>query len=218
MALNIFKGEFHMHTKLLDLESKRRDVILNAALKQFTLRGFDDASTNVIAKEAGISKALMFHYVNNKQELFLFVYDYFTELLEKEYFQKIDFSEKDIFSRLRQSYLLQIALIKQYPSVLEFEKLSIVTKSEELNKELEKRAFNRQSSCDLQIFDQIDTSKFRAGLNIEKCKQFILWTNVGFTNQILDNIRDLKASTMDDQSIIATLDENLEELRKLFYR
>lgn len=207
-----------MHTKVFQLEPKRRDVILNAALKQFILRGFDDASTNVIAKEAGISKALMFHYVNNKQELFLLVYDYFTELLEKEYFQKIDFSERDIFSRLRQSYLLQIDLIKHYPSVLEFEKLSIVTKSEELNKELEKRASNRQSSCDLQIFDHIDTSRFRDGLNIEKCKQFILWTNVGFTNQILDNIRDIEASTLNDQSIIAILDENLEELRKLFYR
>lgn len=205
-----------MHTKLFDLEPKRRDVILNAALKQFALRGFDDASTNVIAKEAGISKALMFHYVNNKQELFLVVYDFFTELLNKEYFQKIDFSQKEIFSRLRQSYLLQIDLIKQYPSVLEFEKLSIVTKSEELNKELEKRASNRQS-CDLQIFDRIDTSKFRTGLNIEKCKQFILWTNVGFTNQILDNIRHAQASTLDDQAIIATLDENIEELRKLFY-
>lgn len=207
-----------MHTKVFQLEPKRRDVILNAALKQFTLRGFDDASTNVIAKEAGISKALMFHYVNNKQELFLLVYDYFTELLEKEYFQKIDFSEKDIFLRLRQSYLLQIDLIKHYPSVLEFEKLSIVTKSEELNKELEKRVSNRQPSCDLQIFDHIDTSRFRDGLNIEKCKQFILWTNVGFTNQILDNIRDIEASTLNDQSIIAILDENLEELRKLFYR
>lgn len=66
-----------MPTKLLDLNTERRDAILNSALKEFTLRGFDDASTNVIAKEAGISKALMFHYVSNKQELFLVVYDFF---------------------------------------------------------------------------------------------------------------------------------------------
>ena len=65
-----------MPTKIFDLEPQRRDAILNAALKEFVLRGFDKASTNVIAKEAGISKPLMFHYVNNKQELFLFVYDY----------------------------------------------------------------------------------------------------------------------------------------------
>ena len=156
-----------MPTKLLDLEPQRRDAILNAALKEFALRGFDNASTNIIAKEAGISKALMFHYVNSKQELFLFVYDYFTELLNKEYFAKMDFSEKDIFERLRQSYLLQIDLIKQYPWIFDFNKLSVVTNSDEVNQALENRAHQMQSSCDQQIFDMIDVSKFRAGLDID---------------------------------------------------
>ena len=52
-------------TKLLELDTQRRDAILNAALKEFSSQGYDNASTNVIAKEAGISKALMFHYVRN---------------------------------------------------------------------------------------------------------------------------------------------------------
>ncbi len=206
-----------MPTKLLDLESQRRDAVLNAALKEFVLRGFDNASTNVIAKEAGISKALMFHYVNNKQELFLLVYDYFTELLDKEYFTKMDFSEKDIFARLRQSYLLQIDLLKQYPWIFDFNKLSIVTNSDEVNKALENRAYKKQSSCDHQIFDMIDISKFRAGLDIEKCKRFILWANIGFTNQILDDIRNSEASNLDYEHIVATLDEYFDELRKIFY-
>ncbi len=206
-----------MPIKLLDLEPPRRDAILNAALKEFTLRGFDNASTNIIAKESGISKALMFHYVKNKQELFLFVYDYFTELLDKEYFAKMDFSKKDIFDRLRQSYLLQIDLIKQYPWIFEFSKLSIMTKSDEVNKALENRANKRQSSCDHQIFDMIDVSKFRAGLNVEKCKQFILWANVGFTDEILDDIRNSDASNLNYESIITTLDEYFDELRKVFY-
>lgn len=206
-----------MATKLSDLEPQRRNAILNAALKEFALKGFDNASTNVIAKETGISKALMFHYVNNKQELFLFVYDYFTELLDKEYFTKMDFSEKDIFARLRQSYLLQIDLFKQYPWIFEFNKLSAVTNSEEVNKALEKRADRKQSSCDGQIFDMIDVSKFRAGLNVDRCKQFILWSNIGFTNQILDDIRNSQTPDLDYQHIITTLDEYLGELMKIFY-
>lgn len=206
-----------MPTKLLDLEPQRRDAILNAALQEFALRGFDNASTNRIAKEAGISKALMFHYINSKQELFLFVYDYFTELLDKEYFTKMDFSEKDIFDRLHQFYLLQIDLIKQYPWIFELSKLSIMTKSDEVNKALENRANKKQSSCDHQIFDMIDVSKFKAGLNIDKCKQFIFWSNIGFTNQILDDIRNSQTSNPDYEHIIATLDEYFGELRKIFY-
>lgn len=203
-----------MPLKILNLEPQRRDAILNAALKEFVLQGFDNASTNIIAKEAEMSKPLMFHYVNNKQELFLFVYDYFIELLDKEYFSKMDFSEKDIFDRLRQSYLLQVVLIKQYPWIIDLDKLSVATNSDEINKALEIRADKRQS---YQIFDKIDTSKFRVGLDIEKCMKLILWANVGFTNEILDDIRNSGASDLDDERIIKKLDEYLDELRKIFY-
>lgn len=207
-----------MTTKLLDLEPQRRDAILNAALKEFATRGFDDASTNIIAKEAGISKALMFHYVSSKKDLFLFTYDYFTTLMDKEYFELLNFDEKDIFDRLRQSYLLQIELLKRYPWIFELNKLSVATRSDEVNKELEESTQNKQSSCDIQIFDMIDESKFREGLDMEKCKQFIFWSNIGFTNQILDDIRNSKASEVDYVSIIRKLDGYFEELRKIFYK
>ncbi len=48
-------------------------------------------------------------------------------------------------------------------------------------------------------------------------KQFILWANIGFTNQILYDIRDSQASDMDYEHIIATLDEYIDELRKVFF-
>ncbi|MNZ31592.1 hypothetical protein D3C78_488950 [compost metagenome] len=107
--------------------------------------------------------------------------------------------------------------MKQYPWIFEFDKLSVATKFEELNKELEKRTNKKQSLCDHQIFNIIDISKFRAGLDIEKCMQFILWSNVGFTNQILDDIRNSRASNLDYEHIVATLDEYFDELRKVLY-
>lgn len=195
------------------LDKKRKIAILNAALKEFATKGYEDASTNVIAKDAGISKALMFHYVGNKKELFLFVHDYFTELFHVSYFEKMDFSEKDIFARLRQSYLLQIDLLKQYPWIFELDKLSNVTKSDEINNALKKRKHTTYTSCDL--FKAIDTSRFRAGLDIKKCKQFILWSNIGFTNQLLEDIR--KTTNFEVEPMIAVLDDYFDELRKVFY-
>ena len=207
-----------MTTKLLELEPLRRDAILNSALKEFALKGFDNASTNVIAKEAGFSKALMFHYVKNKQELFLCVYDYFAEMLDKEYYMKMDFSETDIFCRLRQSYFLQMELLQQYPWIFEFNKLSVPTNSDEINEELEKRALEKQSVCIPDVFGGIDESKFRVGLDIEKSKQYILWANVGFTNEILDEVRNSEYDALDYESIIRKLDGHFEELRKVFYQ
>lgn len=206
-----------MTTKLMSLEPAKRNTILNAALKEFATKGFDKASTNIIAKEAEISKPLMFHYVSSKQELFLCVYDYFVEILDKEYYLKMDFTEKDIFNRLRQSYLLQIELIKLYPWIFEFNKLSIATNSNEINNELEKRADKKQLSCGNQLFDSIDETKFKEGLDIEKCKQFILWANIGFTNQILDDIRNSATNEISSDTIIQKLDGYFAELRKVFY-
>lgn len=206
-----------MIAKLLDLDPQRRDAILNAALKEFSSQGYDNASTNVIAKEADISKALMFHYVSNKQELFLVVYDFFSNLMKKEYFELMNYNEKDVFDRFRQSYLLQIKLFQKYPWISEFNKLLRATNSEEVNKELENRAHESHSNCYPKLFDEIDEAKFRKGLDIEKCKQIIFWSNVGFTNQLLDDIRSTETNVLNDEVIIKKLDEFFSELRKIFY-
>lgn len=206
-----------MTTKLLDLDPLRRDAVLNAALKEFSLRGYDNASTNVIAKEAGISKALMFHYVGSKQELFLVVYDYFSDLIKREYFELMNYCATDIFDRLLQSYLLQIKLFEKYPWILEFNKLSVTTNSNEVNAELEKRIREEHSDCHPKLFDEIDETKFKKGLDIEKCKQFIFWSNIGFTNQLLDDIRNAETDPLNSETIIKKLDGYFDELRKIFY-
>lgn len=203
--------------KISDLDSQRKDAILNAALKEFSSQGYDNASTNVIAKEAGISKALMFHYVSSKQELFLFVYDYFSNLIKKDYFELMNYAEKDIFRRLHQSYLLQIRLSEKYPWIFEFNKLSRTTNCTEVNVEIENRKRTEHLSCFPQLFDEIDTTRFRKGLDIEKCKKFIYWSNIGFTTQLLDEIRNTKNGTFDQDIIVKKLDGYFDELRKIFY-
>lgn len=209
---------FFIFTKFLNLESGRRDAILNAALKEFATKGFDDASTIVIAKESGISKGLMFHYVNSKKDLFLFLFDYCTDMIDKEYFELMNFNEPDIFERLRQSYLLQLELLQKHPWIFEFNKVSAITKSEEINKELEGRTKGKQSLCYETMFDLIDESKFREGLDVERCKQLIFWANIGFTNQILEDIRNSEKNELDYDMIIAQLDGFFNELKKIFYK
>ena len=205
-----------MTAKFQDLDEKRRDDILNSALKEFASRGYDKASTNIIAKEAKISKALMFHYVGSKKDLFLAVYDYFSDYIKQKYFDLMNYSERDIFKRLRQSYLLQIEMLKKYPFIFDFNKLSRPTKCSELNNEIEIRTSEKGKNCYPALFDNIDTSKFRKGLDIEICKQFIFWANVGFTNQILEKMRD-EECTLNLDYFIDEIDTYFNQLKKIFY-
>ena len=105
------------------LQEQRKAALLNAALREFAEYGYEQASTNRIAKEAGLSKPLMFHYVGNKQQLFLFVYEYFFDLLNKEYYRQLDCTEPDVIKRLHGAYRLQLRLLYAYPWVFDFFKM-----------------------------------------------------------------------------------------------
>ncbi|MFA9457264.1 TetR/AcrR family transcriptional regulator [Halalkalibacter sp. AB-rgal2] len=207
-----------MQLKILNLEPKRRDDILNAALKEFSMKGFEDASTNIIAKEASISKGLLFHYINSKKDLFLFLYDYCTDKINKKYIDVMNFNEKDIFERLRQSYILQIELLQQYPWIFDFIKMTNMTNSDEINKKLEERENEKLSRCHKEMFEIVDETKFREGLNLERCKQLIFWANVGFTNQILEDIRNSEMTELDYDKVLTDLDGYLNELKEIFYK
>lgn len=199
--------------KLLELEEERRNAILNSALKEFSLRGFAKASTNVIAKEAGISKPLMFHYIGNKQELFSFLYTYFLQLIEKEYTLCMNYDDMDIVNRLRQSYSLQLNLMKKFPWILEFHKLFVNAK----DMDNEENVSSGDMNCYPTLFDAIDESKFRAGLDIEKSKQIIYWAFAGFTNEIVEDLRTKEYFDVNYTSIMKEIDDLCVELKQIFY-
>lgn len=207
-----------MFEKLLNLEPNRREEIINAALKEFATKGFNDASTNVIAKEAGISKSLMFHYVNNKKDFFLFLYDYCLEIIKKEYFDLVDLSETDIFERLRQAYLLKVRILKQYPWIFDFSKVVVYTDSEAVNNELNERKKKLEENSMQNFYGDIDTSNFRENLDVEKSKQLIYWAVGGYANQILEEMRNNKNYNVDYEKIRLEFDGYLNELKKSFYK
>lgn len=53
------------------IKDERRNVILKTALRLFAIRGYDSVVINDIAKEAGCSHGLFYHYYKNKSDLFL---------------------------------------------------------------------------------------------------------------------------------------------------
>jgi len=207
-----------MFTKFLSLDPERRNAILNAALKEFAGKGFDEASTNVIAKEAGISKPLMFHYVNNKKDFFLFLYDYCLEILEREYFRRINLQEKDIFERLRQTCLLKIQVMRKHPWIFDFVRVAVFTDSVAVRDELIKRRKKVENSSFERFYGDIDPSPFRSGLDVEKAKQLIFWAVGGYAGQILEDFKNLDVREFDLEKIRVEFDGYLKELQKVYYK
>ncbi|WP_313413271.1 TetR/AcrR family transcriptional regulator [Sedimentibacter sp.] len=207
-----------MFSKFMSLESERRNAVLNAALKEFAKKGFDDASTNVIARESGISKPLMFHYVNNKKDFFLFLYDYCIDTLERVYFDRINLHEKDIFERLRQTCLLKMQVMQKYPWIFDFIRVAVFTDSEVVKGDLEKRRKLMEASSFERFYGDIDVSRFRSDLDIEKAKQLIFWAVGGYAEQILEQFKNADILEYDSEKIRTEFDGYLNELRKAYYK
>jgi TetR/AcrR family transcriptional regulator len=100
------------------LESRKQQRILAAALTEFANEGYAGASVNTIVKKVGISKGSLFNYFSDKHGLFSFVFEQALELV-KAYLRRVrdDTASEDLFTRLENSLLAGVAFIRSNPRV-----------------------------------------------------------------------------------------------------
>lgn len=207
-----------MTSKFLNLELAKRAPILNAALKEFARKGFDDASTNEIVKEAGISKGLLFHYFNTKKELFLFLFDYSVEILKTEYLALLNTDERDIFARYRHAALLKIDIIHKHPYVFDFIGVAAFTQSEQVNEELEVRKKDLHAIALAKLFENIDVSKFRPEIDVKRAVNIIVWVIEGYEKQAQKEIQGMPLSQIDYDAFLTDFDAYIEVLKNCLYQ
>ncbi|MRN56310.1 TetR family transcriptional regulator [Paenibacillus sp. LC-T2] len=207
-----------MFAKFLNLNTEKQDRILNAALKEFAKKGYQIASTNEIVKEAEISKGLLFHYFNNKKDLYLFLYDHFMEMLLEEIHAKIDWIENDIFIRYRQVAILKFGLFQKYPDAFDFIKAAYPEDADEVKVDLERRIKELLDKGYTDFFANLDYSKFKDGTNITKTMQIIFWTMEGFASQLQAKVATTPLDQMKLEEILAEMDSYSEILKNAFYK
>lgn len=207
-----------MFSKFLNLEPAKKDRIINAALNEFTRNGFEKASTNEIVKKANISKGLLFHYFNNKKDLFLFLYDYSLRIFIDEFLGKIDLAEKDILLRLRQKALLKTEVIKKHPEIFDFIVSANCEESSEIKDEIECRTKDAYTANYGKIYEDIDTARFREGIDIKRAINIINWTIESIRNQEHEKLKQHSYDQTYYDEIVTEMDAYTELLRKCFYK
>jgi TetR/AcrR family transcriptional regulator len=207
-----------MTTKFLNLDIEKQNRIINSAIKVFAQKGYQSASTNEIVKEAEISKGLLFHYFTNKKELYLFLYDHLIDILSKKIYEKVDWNEKEIFSKYRQVALIKLELFQQYPSIFDFIKAVYVEDAEEVKPELERRLQDMASSSYQKLFTEIDYSPFIEGVDIPRAINIIFWTMENFANQYQNKATILQLDEETINKLIEEMDLYIDTLKLAFYK
>ncbi|WP_028543744.1 TetR/AcrR family transcriptional regulator [Paenibacillus taiwanensis] len=207
-----------MIEKFLNLSMDKQERIINAALKVFSQQGYEQASTNEIVKEAGISKGLLFHYFNNKKELFFYLYGYAVEQLMNEFVAKLSRDEKDIFMKLRQAVLLKFDLIQRYPDVFDFLKTAYFENCAEIKPELEHYNKELMASGYSTIFHNIDHSLFKEGIDVTRAIQIIFWALEGFGLQQQEKWKANRYEDINMDEVMEEIDQYMHILKQAFYR
>ena len=63
------------------ISEDKKQMIINKGIKIFSEFSFVEAKTDLIVKEAGISKGLLFYYFDNKKNFYLYLLNYAVDLL-----------------------------------------------------------------------------------------------------------------------------------------
>lgn len=122
-------------------EKATEELILDAAMKIFTRRGFAGARMEEIAKEAGINRALLHYYYRDKETMFNIIF----ETRFKEFFSglmQIFGMKATIHEKLKAMIAHEIDTLMKHPDLPRFVINEIVQQPERLFQEGQKMGIN----------------------------------------------------------------------------
>jgi len=199
------------------MEPEKRERIINAAMKEFS-KGFKDACTDTIVREAGISKGLLFHYFGTKDGLYSFILKNACEVIYNEYLVLIDLKQIDLIEKVWQMTLLKMDLSNKHPALFDFLAKAYVDLQENPNEEFAKYFEKTRSVAIEKVLLDIDTSLFKDGIDPNKAANIILWTLNGYSASQIDASKHMEDYRSEYEQYLEDMKDYIEILRKTLYK
>jgi AcrR family transcriptional regulator len=195
--------------KFESLQEEKKKRILDAAIEEFAINGYDKASTNSIVKKAGISKGILFHYFGSKKNLFLYLFDYCITTLVDRYYPLRENEPEDIFERFIRINIRKMKIVQEEPLMNQLVFSAVTNMPVELKAELTERHSSYSSKYLGEIFENLDTSKFREEIDSEKAIELIMICMDGLSNKYIQKYKDVSM-----EEILENIEEVMEDFNK----
>ncbi|WP_160680823.1 TetR/AcrR family transcriptional regulator [Clostridium sp. C8-1-8] len=164
-----------MNDKFFKLPEERQMQIINSALKAFSKSGYYQTSTLEIAREAGISKGLLFYYFKIKKEMYLSLCEHCINLVLDEINKNRNVEERDFFQILLPSQRIKCKLMKKYRYIYEFIVKVYMENDKEVIGYIAGFAEPLIKDNYRHFFERIDKTKFREGVDISLLFESLQW-------------------------------------------
>jgi len=159
-----------------ELSQAHKTDILKAAIAVFGRDGFDAATTKEIAKQANVSKGLLFHYFTNKETLYITCQQYVLEQYGQFMASRFDFTTTDFFDRVIYAMRIKMAFGSENPSFLAMINRAMILEPDENSLQRPDAEAHILESMQVQkedfFFQGLDTSRFREGMDLHKAMDY----------------------------------------------
>ncbi|MGN1413411.1 MAG: TetR/AcrR family transcriptional regulator [Anaerovoracaceae bacterium] len=155
-----------MNEKFYNLPEEKQQKIINAGYRVFSQNSYKKSPVSEIAAEAGISKSLLFHYFQNKKELYLFLWDTCGKVTI-EYLEKYGCYEPgDLFEMMFRGLKAKMEIMRRYPNLGAFVIKAFYEKDPEISQLIQERYRKLLAYRADAMLTQLDPSDFVEGLDL----------------------------------------------------
>lgn len=159
----------------------------------------------------------MFNYFNSKKDLYVYLIEYSVQIIEQLY-EQIDLSERDLFKRLENIGIQKLYIHKKYPHVFDFLTNSIQEESPEVKDIIKEKVDAIYEQGTKLIYQDIDYSKFRDDIDVEKAIEILNWTMFGFGDKAIQKIDTFENMIEFGEQYLKDWQRYAEILKLSFYK
>ena len=154
-----------MNQKFFNLPQERQDLIRNSAMVEFGEGSFKKTSADSIAKRAGVSKSLLFHYFKDKRELYLYLFQYAIDECMNIFNQHIlkvsYYGETDFFRTLEIGHKVKMDMVRRHPGLFRFVMRAYYEQDGLLSPKLRKKLSDVLEKTTADYLSRMDLYKFK---------------------------------------------------------
>ena len=163
------KGGSAVNPKFFNLPLERQDLIRNSAMIEFGDSTFKKTSADSIAKRAGVSKALLFHYFKDKRELYLYLFQYAIDecmnIFNRHILKAVYFGETDFFRTLEIGHKVKMDMVLRHPGLFRFVMRAYYERDSVLTPRLRKKLDDVLEKTTADFLSRMDLHKFKDGVD-----------------------------------------------------
>lgn len=176
-----------MNQRFFALPQEKQQRILNAGFRVFSESSYRKSPVAEIAAEAGISKALLFHYFHNKRELYLFLWQQCVQMTLDSLRAYGCYEQTDLFEVLRRGLLAKMAMLARCPQLGAFSVRVFYEKDPEVCAAVQQSYAEYKAHVDSSMLARLDLRLFRPELDAGQIVRQMYLAAEGYLWEMLQN-------------------------------